>query len=410
MSWAGIANNQCVSFANLKDAVDTGVFISKTTQSTSLEQITKDDANNYVYIDTSYAPYAAKTSNQLVVKSDLRGGFILYGASYGCVIPETEILVAPDVTKRADALNIGDFVFTQHEQNKNWDYFKIVNIERKTQPLLKICTSQGDIVCSTTHLMLSGSNYFEAQQLSVNDYVLHLNCEALITEVTSQGEGEVIEFTIEDAHTYIAGGFFSHNKCVTVPWTNCTDACNNGATAYTSSVQYTGVLQVGTVISSTGACSITDGFYYYVGGFIEIVFNGTNFVVQSLNSCANCTTTSTTTTTTTLLTNITFDATTSACGYYITAVDVNGVAATLTGGAGLPFCTDTHNFNTTQTGNNETLNITVGSYVLNGCLTVVDSALNTYQQNVNGNGTYAFAGITINNTTQVVVYVTDNFC
>lgn len=71
MSWAGLANNQTISFANLKDAIDTGVFLSKQTQSTSLEQITKTDALNYAWINTSYTPYANKASNQLVVKTDL---------------------------------------------------------------------------------------------------------------------------------------------------------------------------------------------------------------------------------------------------------------------------------------------------------------------------------------------------
>jgi hypothetical protein len=72
MSWAGIANNQCVSFNNLQDAVTTGVFALKNTIPVSTEQITKADADFYVYIDTAYAPYASKASNQLVVKSNLQ--------------------------------------------------------------------------------------------------------------------------------------------------------------------------------------------------------------------------------------------------------------------------------------------------------------------------------------------------
>ena len=72
MSWAGIANNQCISFNNLQDAVTTGVFALKAAIPVSLEQITKTDADTYVYIDTAYGPYAAKASNQLVVKSNLQ--------------------------------------------------------------------------------------------------------------------------------------------------------------------------------------------------------------------------------------------------------------------------------------------------------------------------------------------------
>ena len=71
MSWAGLANNQTISFNNLQNAVNTNVFVAKTSIPVSNEQITKADADTYVYIDTSYAPYAAKSSNQLVVKSNL---------------------------------------------------------------------------------------------------------------------------------------------------------------------------------------------------------------------------------------------------------------------------------------------------------------------------------------------------
>jgi hypothetical protein len=72
MSWAGIASNQCISFNNLQDAVTTGVFALKNTIPVSTEQITKSDADFYVFIDTAFGPYASKASNQLVVKSNLQ--------------------------------------------------------------------------------------------------------------------------------------------------------------------------------------------------------------------------------------------------------------------------------------------------------------------------------------------------
>jgi hypothetical protein len=72
MSWVGIANNQTVSFNNLQDAVTNGYFVALTGIPASQEQITKSDASTYVNLDTAYAPFAAKASNQLVVKSNLR--------------------------------------------------------------------------------------------------------------------------------------------------------------------------------------------------------------------------------------------------------------------------------------------------------------------------------------------------
>jgi hypothetical protein len=113
MSWASIANNQCISFNNLQDAVTTGVFILKAAIPVSLEQITKADANTHVYINTSYGPYASKASNQLVVKSNLQaityfylsystGGFsaacsaypttTIYYASYGSILQNGTII------------------------------------------------------------------------------------------------------------------------------------------------------------------------------------------------------------------------------------------------------------------------------------------------------------------------------
>jgi hypothetical protein len=71
-TWAATANNETISFTNLQNAVDTGVFSQKNIIPVSNEQITKDEANIYVNIDTSFNSYASKAGNQLVVKSNLR--------------------------------------------------------------------------------------------------------------------------------------------------------------------------------------------------------------------------------------------------------------------------------------------------------------------------------------------------
>jgi len=96
MSWAGIAANQCVSLNNLQDAVDTSVFTLKNTIPAGLKQITKAEANDYVDIDVSYAPYAAKSSNQLVVKSDLVAATPVTPCSEFYVVPSEDELLAGD--------------------------------------------------------------------------------------------------------------------------------------------------------------------------------------------------------------------------------------------------------------------------------------------------------------------------
>ncbi len=82
MSWAGIANNQTVSCNNLQDAVTTGALCLKSAIPASNKQITKAEADTYVNLYPNYPSFAAKASNQLVVKQDLPN-MIGYSARYG---------------------------------------------------------------------------------------------------------------------------------------------------------------------------------------------------------------------------------------------------------------------------------------------------------------------------------------
>ena len=68
MSWAALANNQCISRNNLLDAVNTGVFqlAGSSTPPGSL-MITRNEAEAYVVIN----PITSKALNQLPVKTDL---------------------------------------------------------------------------------------------------------------------------------------------------------------------------------------------------------------------------------------------------------------------------------------------------------------------------------------------------
>lgn len=74
MSWSGLANNQCISFNNLQDACNLGLFFSTQSIPVSNEQITKQDFQDYILVPDSVSNYPAfvnKTQNQLVVKSDI---------------------------------------------------------------------------------------------------------------------------------------------------------------------------------------------------------------------------------------------------------------------------------------------------------------------------------------------------
>jgi hypothetical protein len=71
MSWGSIASYQAVSRNNLLSAVSLGIFVGKSSIPATDECITKDEADAYVFINTSKASYADKASNELVVKNDL---------------------------------------------------------------------------------------------------------------------------------------------------------------------------------------------------------------------------------------------------------------------------------------------------------------------------------------------------
>lgn len=71
MSWSSIADNQTVSYNNLQDAVNTGQLTAKTTIPSSNQQVTKAAADTYVEVNSNYPSFAAKASNQLIVKSNL---------------------------------------------------------------------------------------------------------------------------------------------------------------------------------------------------------------------------------------------------------------------------------------------------------------------------------------------------
>jgi len=90
MSWAGIANNQLVTFDNLRDAVDNGVFDSKVPLSsipTGNEIITKADASAYVWLNEAASPWSTYTDDRCPPKSS----FIVNNFCTIVVIASTDI-------------------------------------------------------------------------------------------------------------------------------------------------------------------------------------------------------------------------------------------------------------------------------------------------------------------------------
>lgn len=86
MSFTGLAYNQTVSYGNLQDAVNNGIYtLISTIPSPSNRESTKSVVSSSVSgFNPNYPQYAAKLSNQLIVQGDIYqpGSFIL-DASYG---------------------------------------------------------------------------------------------------------------------------------------------------------------------------------------------------------------------------------------------------------------------------------------------------------------------------------------
>jgi len=88
MAYSDLNQNQTISLNNLQSGVAQGVFTAKTTIPSGTKQVTKNEANTYINVNTSLPTFVAKSSNQLVTKQDLSGitstyPYLMYGvASY----------------------------------------------------------------------------------------------------------------------------------------------------------------------------------------------------------------------------------------------------------------------------------------------------------------------------------------
>jgi len=89
MSFTGLADNQAVSYGNLQDAVNNGIFtlIATIPSPTNRESTKSVVAASVSGFNPNYPPYAVKASNAIIVKQDIYqpGNFILdaqYGKSF----------------------------------------------------------------------------------------------------------------------------------------------------------------------------------------------------------------------------------------------------------------------------------------------------------------------------------------
>jgi hypothetical protein len=124
MAWSGLATNQTVSNNNLIDAVETGVFAAKTTITPSNKQITRDEAESYVYINS----VTSKATNQLVVQSNLSPSVVGPG-------PYNYYVYAVDYNNLLKSIN-GGFTFAKVTSLPYGGYYTVLSASYNGQYLL----------------------------------------------------------------------------------------------------------------------------------------------------------------------------------------------------------------------------------------------------------------------------------
>jgi hypothetical protein len=143
---------------------------------------------------------------------------VSYGG--GCPDPDTLIFCEDSHWVRAGDLNVGDKVISIHEHSREAGTFKILEAERMIQPKVEIKFANGQkLKVSSTHkFLMSDDTWKKVCDISVGESVMGMNQDDIhdlsskeIVSITDIGDGEVIKFEIDQAHTYITEGLISHN-------------------------------------------------------------------------------------------------------------------------------------------------------------------------------------------------------
>jgi hypothetical protein len=139
---------------------------------------------------------------------DLRGGPT--GYDYGCPDPSMMIRLAGGGEVTAGDLQVGDMVHTMHEKTLEWGDYEVTHKEIVTQPKLEISFDGGKkkVIVSESHRFWTNNNdWVYAIDLDKGDVV----SGHAVSDISILGEGPVVKITVNDAHTYIMEGLFSHN-------------------------------------------------------------------------------------------------------------------------------------------------------------------------------------------------------
>ena len=131
-----------------------------------------------------------------------------------CSTTKLDILLADGKTKLVSDLKVGDEVDTLHQHTFQRGKHKVVFVETKKSKLLSLTFLGETFECSPTHRFYSKDKgeWIEAKDLVEGDKVISLDGEIEFISSEEIEDGDVVDLTVEGAHTYISGNILSHNK------------------------------------------------------------------------------------------------------------------------------------------------------------------------------------------------------
>ena len=136
------------------------------------------------------------------------------GGGGGCPDPNTPILVSEGgYTCPAGELIVGDMVWTRHEISGLYDSYPVTAVEIVQQSRVSIQFDDGtDMIVSDTHkFLMCDLTWKQVFQMTPGDAITGIDISKSIVSLKPLGVGPVVKITVDQAHTYIAGGLISHN-------------------------------------------------------------------------------------------------------------------------------------------------------------------------------------------------------
>jgi hypothetical protein len=131
----------------------------------------------------------------------------------GCPDPRVLITLADRTTKPAGEIQVGDLLYTMHENTKEFGVFAVTDMSIEEQPMVNIIFTDGIILSvSETHkFLMAGGDWQQVFELGEGSVIKGLEVNKTIQRIDNIGVAPAVKLTVEDAHTYIADGMISHN-------------------------------------------------------------------------------------------------------------------------------------------------------------------------------------------------------